>query len=170
MREHRRDESGDVRRECASLGAVIERRSSRDEVRHVCDVHPGAKAFVLLADGDRVVEVLRRLGIDRERRQLAEVNAAFERRLRCVVRLELGPRFAVDEQAFENRFDVVSFSEHSFEPRPAATGSNDREITAPGLAQSLAVEDERDPGHEVRLADDKLAALCDLDDNAVAQC
>jgi hypothetical protein len=75
----------------------------------------------------------------------------------------------VHEHAVEDGVDVLRTPENVLELRAAASCPNDGEIAGPCVAQSLAVEDERHAGHEVRLADDELAALLDLDDCAVAQ-
>ena len=65
-RQHRRDEPWHVGRERTLGGAVVEGRAGRDEVRDVGDVHPGPDPARLAAEGERVVEVLRRFGVDRE--------------------------------------------------------------------------------------------------------
>ena len=104
-RQHRRDEPGHVGREGALGGAAVERRPGRHEVRDVGDVHPGADSVGLAAERERVVEVLRRLRVDRERRQLAQVDAAVELGSGSVVRLELDPRALLDEQRLEHVLD-----------------------------------------------------------------
>jgi hypothetical protein len=73
------------------------------------------------------------------------------------------------EQPVENRVDVLGAAEHPLEPRAAASRAHDGEIARPGVAEAFAVEHERNAGNEVRLADDELAALLDLDDGAVGQ-
>jgi hypothetical protein len=73
----------------------------------------------------------------------------------------------VDEQSFENDVDVVCLPEHTLEPRAAATLSrDDGEIAAARVSETLSIENERNTRLEVRLADDELAALRDLDDGA----
>ena len=54
------------------------------------DVHPGPDSVALAPERQRVVEVLRRLGVDRDRRQPPQVDAGLERRLRDLVGLERG--------------------------------------------------------------------------------
>src|SRR5207248_7226066 len=136
-----------------------------DERGDVGDVHPGAQPIGLLARGERVVKVLRSLGVDRERRQLAQVDAILEARRGGIVRLEAHPRAAVDEQAFEHGLDVLRLAEHALELRAAATGAHDREIAGPRIFEALAVEEQRRACSEVRLAGDELAAPGDLDDD-----
>jgi hypothetical protein len=75
----------------------------------------------------------------------------------------------VHEQTLEHHLDVVGFPEDVFDPRAAAPGADNREIAAAGIAKALPVEHERHARNEVRLADDELPALLDLDDRAVAQ-
>jgi hypothetical protein len=73
----------------------------------------------------------------------------------------------MDEETFEHGEDVLRLPQHALEAGAAAVGhGDDREIARTGLADALAVEDERDAGDEERLADDELAALRDLDDDA----
>jgi hypothetical protein len=132
-------------------------------------VHPRAETAVLLLDGDRVVEVLRRLRVDRERRQLAEVDTALDARIRRVVRLEAGTRLAVDEEAFEDGLDVGRAAENGLELRAPAAGPDDGEVARAGVAEPLPVEDERRPRDEERVADDELAAAADLDDGPIRQ-
>jgi hypothetical protein len=74
----------------------------------------------------------------------------------------------LDEQPLEGGLDRRGRSEDALEPRPAASGADDREIARAGVAEPFPVEDDRDPRREVRLADDELAALLDLDDEEVA--
>jgi hypothetical protein len=68
VREHRRHEAGHVRRERAARGAAVERRARADEPRDVRDMHPGADAVLLAPERERVVEVLRGVGVDGVRR------------------------------------------------------------------------------------------------------
>src|SRR6266511_3960618 len=168
-RKHRRGESRDVRREGAGGGAPVEGRARGNIGRDVRDVHQGAKATVLLLHGERVVEVLRGLGIDREREELAQVDAVGEILRGRRVGLELGARAGVDEQPFEDGFDVVRLSEHTFEPRAPTAGADDGEISGACVTEALAVEDEGDVRNEERLADDELPALPDLDDDEVVR-
>src|SRR6266545_7307793 len=128
------------------------------------------ESAAFLLHGERVVEVLRRLRVDREREQVTEVDALGGNLRRLRVGLELGrPRARVDEQALEHDLDVARLAEDALELRTAAPRPDNGKIAGPGVAESLAVEDERHPRHEVRLADDQLAALRDLDDGCVRQ-
>ena len=71
------------------------------------------------------------------------------------------------EQPFQDRLDVVRVAEDPLELRAAASRPDDGEVATSGTSESLAVENERRVGNEVRLADDELAALRDLDDDPV---
>jgi hypothetical protein len=73
------------------------------------------------------------------------------------------------EQPLEHDLDVLRLAEDALEPRPAAAGAHDGEVTRAGVADPFPVEHERHARHEVRLAHDELAALLDLDDYAVGQ-
>jgi hypothetical protein len=75
----------------------------------------------------------------------------------------------VDEQAFQHGLDVTGLSKHAFEPRTTAPREDDGEIARTGVAEAFPVEHKRHARHEERLADDELAALCDLDDDSVGQ-
>ena len=130
-------------------------------------MYPGAHAAVFFPHGDRVVEVLRRFRIDREGRQIPEIDATLEQGLRWLVRLELHSGARVHEQPFQHRLDVVRVAEDPLELRAAASRPDNGEVATSGTSESLAVENERRAGNEVRLADDELAALRDLDDDPV---
>jgi hypothetical protein len=73
------------------------------------------------------------------------------------------------EQPLEHDLDVVCLPEDALEARAAPPRPDDGEIAWACVAEALAVEDERHAPHEVRLADDELAAPLDLDDGAVGQ-
>ena len=167
-RQHRRRPSGHVRREGALGRAAVERRAGLHVRRDVRDVDPRPITASLSLDGDRVVEVLCRLRIDRERQQLTQVDALSGLR-RVGVRLELGARAGVHEQSFEDDLNVLRLAEHALELRAPTAGTDDSEVAGTGIAETLAVEHERNARHEVRLAHDELAALLDLDDGAVGQ-
>jgi hypothetical protein len=53
------------------------------------------------------------------------------------------------------------------QPRPALPAGDDREVAGPRLARPSAVDDERDAGREVRLADEQLPAPSQLDDDGL---
>ena len=148
---------------------MVERRTGWDEVRDVRDVDPRAQTAVILTDGDRVVEVLRGLRVDRERRQAAQVDAALERRLGRAVRLEVRAGAAVDKQPFEDGLDVLRSPQRPFDTRTPAAGERDDEIPRADVTEPFPVQDERDACDEVRLADDELAALRNLDDDSVGR-
>jgi hypothetical protein len=164
VRQHRRDLGGHVRREAAVGGAAVERRAGGHEVRDVGDVHPGAHAGVLASDRDRVVEVLRGLRVDRERRQVAQVGAPLDRRLGRVVRLVALAQALLDEQRLEHVLDLGRRAEHAVDggPPPHAYGD---EVAFARVAERLAVDDDGHAGLEVRLADDELPAPRELDDD-----
>ena len=84
-------------------------------------MHPDAQALALGAHRDRVVEVLRRLRVDRERVQVAEVGSALEARLRQVVRLEALAQALLDEQRLEDVLDRLRRADHPLDARPPAT-------------------------------------------------
>ena len=167
VRQHGRDEAGDVSRERSSRRAVVERRSRRNEVRDVGDVHPCADPVRLAAERQRVVEVLRGVGVDRERREVAEVDPAVERRERRVVRLELDAGAALDQQRLQHVLDPPRGAERAQESRATATRADEREVAGVEIAESLRLEDDRDAGREVRLADDEPSASRNLDDDPV---
>jgi hypothetical protein len=48
--------------------------------------------------------------------------------------------------------------------RAALAPRDDREIAGPRVARAFAVDDDRDAGREVRLADEELPAPSELDD------
>ncbi len=60
---------------------------------------------------------------------------------------------------------MVGAAEDALDLRAAAPARDDRELAPLGASQRLAVEDERNAGREVGLADDELAASRDLDDD-----
>jgi hypothetical protein len=75
----------------------------------------------------------------------------------------------VHEQAFEHGVDRRRLPEHALEPSPAAAGKDDRQVARTGVSEVLSVEDERHSRLEEGVADDELAALRDLDDDAFRQ-
>ena len=166
VRQHRRDLPRHVRRERAALSPQVERRSRGHEERDVGDVHPRADAVVLAAERERVVEVLRGVGIDRVGQQVAQVDPVRNLRFRVGggVRLERLPRAALDEQRLEHVLDAVGRSEPLLDLRPAAAGAHDREVAVLDVPDPLRVEHDRHAGREVRLTDDEPAATADLDD------
>jgi hypothetical protein len=71
----------------------------------------------------------------------------------------------VDEQPFHHRLDVVRFPQRALDPGASASGTRDNQIAWADVAEPLAVEDKWHTGNEVRLADEKLAAPRNLDDD-----
>jgi hypothetical protein len=53
------------------------------------------------------------------------------------------------------------------DPRASPPAGRDGEIAGPDVSRALAVERQRNPGREVRLADEQLPAPPDFDDDAV---
>ena len=127
-------------------------------------MHPRAEAAVLLLDGDRVVEVLRGLGIDREAELVAQVDAVGHVRLRCFVGLELAMGPGMDEQPLEHGLDVRGLAELALDARAPTAGANDDQVAGTDVTAPLAVDLDGDVRDEERLADELLAALVDLDD------
>jgi hypothetical protein len=70
----------------------------------------------------------------------------------------------VHEQAFEHDLDVLGLAELVFDARAAAARADDDEVSGPDVPAALPVDRDRNIGDEVRLADEQLAALVDLDD------
>ena len=127
-------------------------------------MHPPAKTVTLRLHRDRVVEVLCGLRVDREAELVAQVDAVTEIWLRRLVWLEVRANSCVDEQPLEHDLDVLRLAELALELRAAAAGAHDDQIAGADVAAALAVDRDRDVRDEVRLADQQLAALVDLDD------
>ena len=162
--QHRRDRSRHVRRERALHGALVERCPGADEVRDVGDVHPGADPFGLLPERERVVEVLRGVRVDGVGEQVAQVDAALERGLRGVVRLEPLPRRPSRRAGPRGR------SRSGSPARAPARRARGRGRCEPPRGRRCETSpipfdstDRRHAGREVRLADDEAAAAADLD-------
>ena len=73
--QHRLDRAGHVDARGAPGGLAVERAAGTQVGGHVGDVHPEPDAAVLAPGGDRVVEVLGVVGVDREGGQRREVHA-----------------------------------------------------------------------------------------------
>ncbi len=70
------------------------------------------------------------------------------------------------EQRVEDAVDRVGGTELLLQPRaPALRRDDDGQVSRTKLGDPALVEDERDPGREVRLADDEAAPPADLDDD-----
>jgi hypothetical protein len=70
----------------------------------------------------------------------------------------------VHEQALEHDLDVLRLAELALDARAATAGANNDEVTGPNVAAALPVDRDWNVRDEVRLADEQLAALVDLDD------
>jgi hypothetical protein len=70
----------------------------------------------------------------------------------------------VHEQTFEHDLNVLRVAELALEPRTAPACAHDDQVAGPDVAAALAVDRDRNVRDEVRLADEQLAALVDLDD------
>jgi hypothetical protein len=70
----------------------------------------------------------------------------------------------VHEQSLEHDLDVLGLAELALDPRAAAARADDDEITGTDVAAALPVDRDGNVRDEVRLADEQLAALVDLDD------
>jgi len=122
----------------------------------------------LVVDRERVVEVLRRLRVDRERRQLAQIDAPVERHVRRRIRLELLTSPCLDEERLEHVLDPIGGTERPLDTCAAARTSRDDEIAGSGV-EPFAIEHQRRARSEERLADDELASAAHLDDNQRGQ-
>jgi hypothetical protein len=70
----------------------------------------------------------------------------------------------VHEQTLEHDLDVLRLAELALDACATAACADDDEISRPDVAAAFAVDRDRDVRDEVRLADEQLAALVDLDD------
>src|SRR4029077_4188938 len=99
--------------------------------------HPRAHAVALAHDRDRVVEILRGVGVDREGRQLAEIGAPLGGHRWRLERLELLPCATVEEQPLEHALDLIGRPEHALDLRAAAAARDDGELSALGTPERL---------------------------------
>jgi hypothetical protein len=70
----------------------------------------------------------------------------------------------VHEQALEHDLDVLRLAELALDARAAAARPDDDEVPRSDFAAAFPVNGDRNIRNEVRLADEQLAALVDLDD------
>jgi hypothetical protein len=70
----------------------------------------------------------------------------------------------VHEEPLEHDLDVLRFAELALDPRATAARADDDEIAGPNVAAAFPVDRDGNVRYEVRLADEQLAALVDLDD------
>jgi hypothetical protein len=70
----------------------------------------------------------------------------------------------VHEQTLEHDLDVLRLAELALDTRTAAAGADYDEVSRPDVAAALPVNRDGNVRNEVRLADEQLAALVDLDD------
>ena len=75
----------------------------------------------------------------------------------------------MDEQPFEDDPDVLRLAEHAFHARASAPQADDDEIARLDISGATAVDRDADARDEVRLAEEQLATLVDLDDLKVVQ-
>ena len=121
----------------------------------------------LAAERERVVEVLRGLRVDRERRSARGGRRGRRGSARgASCGSNSTARAVLDEQRLEHVLDPPRRPEPALDPRAAAAGADDREVAGLEVADPLRLEHDRHAGREVRLADDELAAAADLDDDA----
>ena len=171
-RQHRRDEARHVGRERALRGALGRAASRRHEVRDVGDVHPRADPVRLAAERERVVEVLRRVRVDREasvssRRSTRPSKPGRDPAARAArTRPARRARRAAPRARSRSASRGPSPRSTCARPRPVRTTARSPGPTRRG---ALRVEDDRHAGREVRLAEDQLAAPADLDDEEVRQ-
>jgi hypothetical protein len=83
------------------------------------------------------------------------------------VRLESAARAPLDQQRLEHVLDPLRRPDQALDARAPATAGDDRKIARACFARAFAVNDDRDAGVEVRLADQELAAPSELDDNGI---
>jgi hypothetical protein len=132
-------------------------------------VHPRSQPVRLLAHRECIVEVLCRLGVDRERDQVAEIGAALVRHRRWIVRLELLAEAALYEEPLEHALDVAGVAEHALQLGPSPSMPDDGEIPGASVSQPFAIDGQRGAGCEDRLAHDELSPSGELDDEAISQ-
>jgi hypothetical protein len=143
---------------------VVERSPGRHERGDVGDVDPGAETVTLPANAERVVEVLRALGIDGEGEEIPQVDATrFDRRA-CRQRGMLSPSPFVPQEALEDGFDVVGAAQDPFDSAATTSESNDCEVADAGIPRALAVDHDGSSALEERLADEELPAPGKLGD------
>ena len=148
--EHRSDETRNVDRVPALLGAAVERRPGGNEVRDVCDVHPDADTVSLGSHRDRVVEVLRRVRVDGERRPVragrcARRSSAAAGRAARSPREGPPPRAAPRARSRSAPPDRPP-ARRAPVPRPLLTETRSPDV---GALKALAVDRDRRPGREI---------------------
>ena len=125
--------------------------------------------MALLPHRDGVVEVLCRLGVDRETELVSKVDAVARAGIGIAVGLEVGPSAGVNKQSLEDDPDVVRLAQHALYARAAAPNADDGEVAGSNISGAAAVDSHAGARDEVRLAEEQLAALVDLDDLKVVQ-
>src|SRR5205823_12298638 len=113
----------------------------------------------------RVVEVLGRLRVDRERKLTAEIHPPFERRRGGVMRLEPLSRAGIEEQGLEYVLDPLGRAQHPLHACAPAPAGHDGEIAGPRVPRALAVDHDWHAGGEIWLADEQLSAPGELYNN-----
>src|SRR2546423_4608178 len=84
--------------------------------------------------GERVVEVLGRVRVDREHELFAEVDPAFVAWLGQLIGLELRARTLLNKQSLEHVLDRLCRTEHALHGRPAARLPDDGKVARASLA------------------------------------
>jgi hypothetical protein len=70
----------------------------------------------------------------------------------------------VNEQSLQHDLDVLRLTERALDPRAPPARTHNDEIAGADVSGALAVDLNRNVRNEVRLAEELLAALLDLDD------
>ena len=166
VRQHRGDAAGDVHRVPPLGCSAIERCAGGHVCRDVGDVHPCPHPAAALAlEREGVVEVLRLVGVDRERVEVAQVDPVRLDVQREALRHGVRPAQAlVPEEPFQHGLDPARRAEDLLEPGAPASLPEDHEIADRGRAGTLAVDDDGNAALEVRLAHEELALPGQLTD------
>src|SRR3954447_15654333 len=150
----------------SAVGLSLERLAGTNVGGHVGDVNPDAEAVVAESLGrDRVVEVARGDGVDREGRQVRQVgardvaNGGVGRLARGALdpRRERAPQAAVEHERLDDVARDVRAAEHPRDLRtaaaPAAGRLEQRQAAGAGVARAL--DRDAPAALEERLADEE---------------
>ena len=118
----------------------------------------GRIAFVATLTGPAVTAQVN------DRALFAQVDPVGHLWVGRLVGLELGTHARVHEQSLEHDLDVLRLAELALDPCAPAARADDDQISGANVAAAFPVDRDRYVRHEVRLADEQLAALVDLDD------
>ncbi len=132
--QHRLHRAGHVGAGAAAVGLGVDRAAGAHVGGHVGDVHPQPHEAVALLGGDRVVEVLGVVGVDRERGQVAQVRARG-------VDLDLGvgglglhlareraAQAAVEHQRLDHVARHLRAADLADHPRAALAGADEHDV------------------------------------------